>query len=90
VKVKHLIKKLQGLNPEANVYFGEGSMDSKPADYLLIGTRLKREGHFMTNEEVNHQDPKLLDHIIKRYGTKSRGELHGEDILICNWNGKWS
>jgi hypothetical protein len=95
MKIKQLIKKLSELDPEANVYFGTSS-DSKPADYLLLGTRLKREGYFMLTTEVERYDGSsdltdrsLVDHIIKRYGTKSRESLHGKDILISNWNGKW-
>jgi hypothetical protein len=94
MKVKHLIKKLQELNPEANVYFGESS-ESRPADYLHLGTRLRREGYFMRTEEVERLDSSpgptdrsLVDHILKRYGAKGRNDLHGGDVLISNWSGK--
>jgi hypothetical protein len=95
MKIKQLIKKLSTLDPEANVYFGE-SGDSKPADYLLLGTRLKRGGYFLLTTEVERYDSgldptdrSLVDHLLKRYGMKSREDLHGKDILISNWNGKW-
>jgi len=93
MKIKHLLKKLQDLDPEANVYFGE-SMESRPADYLLPGTRLRRDGYFMLTSEVQRLDESpgptdrsLVDHILKRYGSK-RSDLHGHDILISNWNGR--
>jgi len=94
MKIRHLIKKLQELDPEANVYFGEAT-ESRPADYLLPGTRLRREGYFMLTSEVKRldgspgpTDRSLVDHILKRYGAKGRADLHGNDILISNWNGR--
>jgi hypothetical protein len=96
MKVKHLIKRLQALDPEANVYFGEAS-ESKPADYLLPGTRLKR-GYFLLTTEVERYDGSpdltdrsLVDHLLRRYGGSAagRGDLHDKDLLISNWSGKW-
>jgi hypothetical protein len=95
MKVKHLIKKLQELDPDANIYFGEFT-NSKPVYYLFSGTRLKREGIFMSTEEVirldsssDATDRSLVDHLLKRYGNQNRADLHGKDVLISNWNGKW-
>jgi len=95
MKVKQLIKKLSELDPEANVYFGAGTVDTKPIVSCLTGTRMKREGFFLLPEEINRLDQStestnksMVNHLIKRYGMKSRADLHGKDILITNWNGK--
>jgi hypothetical protein len=60
-------------------------MESRPADYLLPGTRLRRDGYFMLTSEVQRLDESpgptdrsLVDHILKRYGSK-RSDLHGHD-----------
>jgi hypothetical protein len=55
MKVKQLIKKLSELDPEANVYIGD-SDNSRPANYCLFGTRMKREGFFLLTTEVNRYD----------------------------------
>lgn len=87
MKVKHLIKKLQSLNPESNVYFG--SVETKPVSYLHLGTRLK--SNFIFKSDANSTDPnqqKMVEVSLLRDKVDKK-DLHNEDVLITNWNGIW-
>jgi hypothetical protein len=87
MKIKHLIKKLSELDPEANVYYGD--LEISPVKYIHLGTRLQKEKHFIfkkVTESLNPYHVKMTSSAMRRNGIKDKSELTGEDILLTSWN----
>lgn len=52
MKVKQLIKHLEGLDPEANVYIGESEYESKPIRAISLGMRLGKKSWMFSGSGV--------------------------------------
>ena len=88
MKVKHLIRKLRTLDPEANVYVGD-LYDTIPAKYLLLGTHLRREKGFITQQDSQSAHPDTQQVAQSRLKRSGLTGFANDDVLITNWNGEW-
>lgn len=92
MKVKQLIKKLSELDPEANVYIGEGpGMTVRPVKYAHYGIYFKKDRIFLLGKWFTipggvYNDKVYIGKLLDR---NRMDDAEPKDVLLSSWNGEF-
>jgi len=85
MKVKQLIKKLSGLDPEADVVVAESTFKVFAVRYVHPGTYLKKEKFFVLKDWIESGDQKYLTTV---YG-QDVSTMKPNAVMLTSWSGKF-
>jgi hypothetical protein len=84
LKVKQLIKKLQGLDPDAEVVVAETTFKVFPVRYAHPGVFLKKEKIFVLQDWIESGNPKYLTTVYGQDTTTMKPNA----VMLANWTGR--
>jgi hypothetical protein len=92
MKVKQLIKKLSELDPEANVYLGEGPLITvHPARFAHYGLYLKKDRIFILKKWAEtpggmYSDQQYMGRLLEK---NKMTAPNFKDVFLSSWDGEF-